>query len=97
MKKKRIFKIVGASIAGIILILTIAGVVHYKTTVSPMVKIMKNGHPSIANDKTLEMHYCKNEVEETAVITKIITDKYGKKVGNLSSSPFFSSLSQESA
>ncbi len=76
MKKKTIFKI-GASLAGIILILIIAGVVYYNTTVAPVVKIAKNGHPAIVNDKTLEMHYCKNEVEETAVVSKIAMDKFG--------------------
>jgi len=77
MNKKTIFKIVGGVLAGIIVILTIVGVVYYKTTFAPMYNIMKNGHPAIASNTTLDMYYCKNETEESAVITKIAMDKYG--------------------
>lgn len=76
MKKKTIFKIVGASLAGIIFIITIVGLVYYKTTISPMLSIMQNGHPTIYNSKTIDIYYCKNEIEETAVVSKIITDSY---------------------
>lgn len=76
MKKKTIFKIVGASLAGIILIIAIAGFIYYKTTISPMLSIMKNGHPTIYNSNTLDIYYCKNEVEEVSVVSKIINDTY---------------------
>ena len=66
MNKKTIFKIVGGVLAGIIVILTIVGVVYYKTTFAPMYNIMKNGHPAIASNTTLDMYYCKNETEESA-------------------------------
>ena len=42
-----------------------------------MYNIMKNGHPTIASNTTLDMYYCKNETEESALITKIARDKYG--------------------
>lgn len=77
MNKKTILKIVGASIAGIILIIIIIGFIYYKTTFAPMYNIMTNGHPTIASNTTLDMYYCKNETEESAVITKIAMDKYG--------------------
>lgn len=77
MNKKTILKIVGASIAGIILIIIIIGFIYYKTIIAPMYNIMTNGHPTIASNTTLDMYYCKNETEESAVITKIAMDKYG--------------------
>ena len=77
MNKKTILKIVGASIAGIILIIIIIGFIYYKTTIAPMYNIMKNGHPTIASNNYIDMYYCKNEAEESAVIIKIAMDKYG--------------------
>lgn len=77
MNKKTILKIVGASIAGIILIIIIIGFIYYKTTIAPMYNIMKNGHPTIASNNYIDMYYCKNEAEESALITKIAMDKYG--------------------
>lgn len=77
MNKKTILKIVGASIAGIILIIIIIGFIYYKTTIAPMYNIMKNGHPTITSNNYIDMYYCKNEAEESALITKIAMDKYG--------------------
>lgn len=77
MNKKTILKIVGASIAGIILIIIIIGFIYYKTTIAPMYNIMKNGHSTIASNNYIDMYYCKNEAEESAVIIKIAMDKYG--------------------
>ncbi len=76
MKKKTIFKIVGAALGGIILIIAIAGGIVYKTTISPMLSIMKNGHPTIYSSSNLDIYYCKNEVEEATVVSKIINDTY---------------------
>lgn len=77
MNKKTILKIVGASIAGIILIIIIIGFIYYKTIIAPMYNIMTNGHPTIARNNNIDMYYCKNEAEESAVIIKIAMDKYG--------------------
>ena len=76
MNKKTILKIVGASIAGIILIIIIIGFIYYKTTIATMYNIMKNGHPTIASNNYIDMYYCKNEAEESALITKIAMEKY---------------------
>lgn len=77
MNKKTIFKIVGGVLAGIIVILIIIDFIYYKTTIAPMYNIMKNGHPTIARNNNIDMYYCKNEAEESAVIIKIAMDKYG--------------------
>lgn len=77
MNKKTIFKIVGGVLAGIIVILIIIGFIYYKTTIAPMYNIMKNGHPTIARNNNIDMYYCKNEAEESALITKIAMDKFG--------------------
>lgn len=61
MNKKTILKIVGASIAGIILIIIIIGFIYYKTIIAPMYNIMTNGHPTIASNTTLDMYYCKTK------------------------------------
>lgn len=79
MNKKKVLKIAGCVLGGIVLILSVAGFVLYKTTLSPMLAIYQNGHPTIFSDDDADVYYCKNEIEETAVILKNSMDKYGKE------------------
>lgn len=95
MKKKTVFKIVGGALGGIILVLSVAGFVFYKTTISPILTIYQNGHPTIYSEDDGDIYYCKNDKEMIGVFIKIFMDTYGREQAAAEAQNFTARIMQD--